>query len=231
MTIMHQIKASVIAIFLFACNISFAQNFVSSQPVQPPSRNIDAPGIAWRKQVARLIDMREKEDTASHHLRDMSSDTSLFEMIINAIDDGRLIAYSPMDTRFSVKLSKEVVNEMVSSRVDTIMLQDPLTAEWSKKLVNNDFNYNAIHKYRILEDWTFNVASGKTKIQVVGIAPTQDVYGEDGNFRGTSNMFWLQYADARPILDIYEQYHPGNTVAGHIWDDYFKNDGKLGVQR
>ena len=220
-------------IFLFVSISGSAQNPLATQPVQQPAvRTADAaPGIAWKKQVARLIDMGEKEDTASHHLRDMSSDTSLFEMIINAIDDGRLTAFSPVDNRFSMKLSKDVINEMVSSRVDTVMIQDPLTAEWTRKIVAKDFNYDAIHKFRIMEEWTFNVTTGRTKIQILGVAPTRDLFGEDGNFRGVQNMFWLQYNDLRPILDVYEQYHPDNTIASRIWNDYFKNDVKLGMQR
>lgn len=233
MNTLPKIKASLTVLFLCMYGAGSAQNIGPIQSVQPVAHTseVASTGPAWKKQVARLIDMGEREDTASHHLRDMSSDTSLFEMIINAIDGGRLIAYSPMDTRFVVKLSKEAVDEMVSSRMDTLLIQDPVTQIESKKLVVKDFNFDAIHRYRVMEDWSYNVATGKTRIQILGIAPTRDVYGEDGSFRGVSNMFWLQYNDARPILDAYEQYHPGNTVANHIWDDYFKNDGKLGFQK
>jgi len=171
--------------------------------------------------VARIIDISEKEEPLDHHLRDVSPDTTILEMMVNAINAGKVTAYAGYDNNFTVKLTKETLNEMLVSKPDTITLTDPVSGKEITKVTRKDFDFNAIHKYRILEQWTFNQSSGKTEIEIIGIAPIQDIYGYDGSFRGVRGLFFLHFNDAWNIINRYELYHPNNTISSLIWNDYF----------
>ena len=104
-----------------------------------------------------------------------------------------------------------------------------MTGAEQVKIVHKDVDYySPIHKYRILEEWVFDPHTGRTEIQITGIAPIREIHDEDGNFRGVQAMFWVKYNDARSIIARYEQNNPGNTIAGHIWHDYFSNDSATG---
>ncbi len=179
----------------------------------------------WKKQVAREIDMREKEDTKVHHLKDVTFDTTLAEMITSAAKSGKIAAYSNFD--HVTKLTKIEVDQILfGDKPDTVTLTDPIDKHEIQKIIYHDFNFDAVHKYRILEDWSFNTATGNTDIHIVAVAPVREIYGEAGDFRGVQAMYWVHYTDILDILARYEHYHPNNTFAGHIWDDYFLSEVK-----
>ncbi len=200
---------ALLAAVLFTAGTSFAQT-----------------GDVWKKSVTRMIDLQLKEDTAMHHLADVSNDSLLSEVLINALRAGKLTAYASFDCNFTTKLSISQIKEMTASRIDTQIIVDPVKNEEIQKIIVRDFDPTVIHRYRILEEWGLNPRTGKTDIQITGIAPMIDVYGDDGVFRGRKSMFWLKFNDARAILTRYDQTHPTHTIASLIWDDYFLSDVK-----
>ena len=102
-------------------------------------------GGVWKKQVTRIIDMGEKEDTAVHHLREANQDTTLLELFINAIKAGQITAYSNSDNQFTTKLTVAALNEMTGGRTDTMMVTDPVTGQELTKVVRREFNYDMVH--------------------------------------------------------------------------------------
>lgn len=215
---MHNVvKGALVACMLLAA---------CSREAQRPG---DASGVAsdagaWKKQVTRMIDMEEPEDTVDHHLKVAGQDSTLAELVISAVKSGRLAAYSTMDNKFTTRLTVENLEEMLGSRTDTIVITDPVTGDELTKVVKRDFNTEAVHKYRLLEEWALNPATGKTEIQITGIAPVREVYGDDGTLRGIQAMFWLKYADVRELLAKTEQANPRRNLMGLLWDDYFFSD-------
>jgi hypothetical protein len=181
-------------------------------------------GGVWKKQTTRIIDLGEQEDTIKHHMKDASPDTTLVELWVNAFKAGRLTLYSNIDHSFTTKLKREQLLEMLTSKPDTVIMFDPVDGKEVLKVIHHDLNYSAFRKYRILEDWTFDAATGKTSVEITGIAPLREIYGEAGDFRGVQAMFWIRYKDARPIIEKYERYHPTNTISSKIWNDYFYAD-------
>ncbi len=188
-------------------------------------------GDVWKKTVSRTIDVSQPEDTVKHHLADASNDTTLLELMVNAIKAGKLTAYDAFDHNFTSKLSMAALKEIISPRRDTMVIVDPVTNQEIMKIVEHDFDPTAIRKYRVLEEWAFNPRTGKTEIQITGISPMLDVYGDDGVYRGRKSLFWIRYNDVRQILERYEQSHPNHTLASLIWNDYFLSDVKPQVQK
>ncbi|MCW3124212.1 MAG: BlaR1 peptidase [Flavipsychrobacter sp.] len=180
------------------------------------------PDVIWKKQVTRIIGFKQKEDTALRHLRDAGPDSTLLEMLVIAVNAGKITAYSAFDHDFSTKLSKEDFNKSFTT-IDTMVITDPVTGQELKKIIRRDFDFRAIYKYRILEEWTFNKSTGKTDILIQGIEPIKDVYGDDGVYRGIQGMFWLHYNDANKVITRYDLYHSDNTFGHCIWDDYFNS--------
>ena len=195
----------------------FTKNSYSESKVKPAA-------TVWKKKVTRMIDFREKEDTMKHHLNDANSDKAILELMAEAVNNGKISAYSTWDNEFKIKLTKEQFSRLFTTRTDTAILKDPVTGEQITKVIRFDFDYSLIHKYRILEEWTFDASTGKTNIETLGICPMKDIFNDDGAFRGVQGMFWLHYKDANAAIANYEVYHPDNTLATHIWNDYFGPD-------
>src|ERR1019366_3196053 len=97
-------KSLLVAILLFAGSTVLAQK--STHPT----------GAVWKKQVAREIDTRVKEDEKVHHLRDLSNDTTFLELVINAVKAGKITAYSNYDHNFSTKLTIPHFNQLFDSK-------------------------------------------------------------------------------------------------------------------
>jgi len=205
------------------CLLFFTKNSYSENKSKPAQ-------AVCKKIVSRIIDVREKEDTLITHLKDVSPDTTLVEMMVNAVISGKITAYHDYDTRLISKITGSDVKEMLMSKPDTVITKNSLTGKEELKIIKHNFDYSAIHKYRILEEWTYNWATGKTEIETIGVAPIMDIYIAD-NFRGIKAMFYLHFSDARRIIDHYELYHPNHTICSHIWNDYFNqsesNDSHL----
>ncbi len=183
-----------------------------------------APDLAWKKTVIRTICLAPKEDN-------VKQDTSLLEMMVNAVKAGDLAAYGAYGIDFSTKVTLKMLDEVIDGIVDSISRGNPVTNTAVTEMAHRGFSYDSVHKYRILEEWTVNPHNGKTEIQITGIAPTRDIVGDDGVYRGSQAMFWVRYNEVQPILEKYAHSHPKHSLASLIWDDYFLSDKKPQVQK
>ncbi len=179
----------------------------------------------WKKTVSRVIDLKRPADTLTHLLLDHSADTTLFEFLIHGIKNGSLLAYKIDNYTYNEKLTKDALSAILTPGPDTIVVVDPVTGAELMKTVANEFDVSTVHKYRIVEDWTFEPVYGATTINIIGIIPLQDIR-INGNYLGVKGLFFVKYADALKTIEKYNQLNPTNTMAMKIWDDYFLNDTK-----
>src|SRR5580765_6613281 len=93
---MLQLKTAVLAVvFFFVCGTTKAQKSAS------------APGTTFKKEVLRSIDLKERNDTRMPPVKNGSTDTSLMEMLVDAIRSGKLTAYSISFNNSIAKLSSQ----------------------------------------------------------------------------------------------------------------------------
>jgi len=197
-----------IAIFCLLCTCVFAH-----------AQEGYVPDLAWKKTVIRTIYLAPKEDN-------VKQDTSLLEMLVNTIKAGNLAAYEPYGANFSKTINLERLDEIINGKVDTLPMAHWITNTAIKTLPHAGFSYDSIHKYRVLEEWTLNPQTGRTEIQITGVAPVKDIIGDDNVYRGSQAMFFVHYSEALPVLERYAQSHRGRSLASLIWNDYFLSDIK-----
>lgn len=179
--------------------------------------------IMWKKRVWREIDTREKQNMAFRYPGDDYTGGGYFiEIILDAVKKGKIKAYSNMDDRFTNALSKEQILEILIGKPDTLMVTDPVTGEQVMKITSREFNPDVVTKYRIKEDVVFDRNLGRQVVRIIGVAPIQDKYNDDGSFRASQAVFWLYYPEIRPMLAQYEVFNPENDVARMTWDEYFE---------
>ncbi len=224
MNILRVGKLSLVVLSLFILTNAKAQK----APVAPttPAPAADGPALVWKKQIARIIDMGPNSDANTQNISDVSSENTLIDMFVNLIRGNKVLAYTASDKLFTVKLTIAELNKILAGKKDTVLLTDPVTNKTSTKITQHELVLDSVHKFKILEEWSCYPATGKTEIQIIGLAPLMNVYNDDGSTRGTTPMFWMRFNDISAILARYQQYHPNNTLAGHIWDDYFTNSLK-----
>jgi len=186
-----------------------------------PVREAD---VMWRKRVWREINTLEKQNLAFRYPGDEYTGGGYFiEILLHAIKNGQIKAYSNFDDRFTQPLSVEQIEEIVRGTVDTTEVYDPTTNTVQYVVTQRDFDPDGVTKYRLKEDWIFDRNLGRMVVRIIGIAPVQDIRDPLTNeVRGQSALFWVYYPDARNTLAQYEVFNPENDVQRLTWDDYFE---------
>jgi gliding motility associated protien GldN len=171
--------------------------------------------IFWQKRVWRVIDTDQKmNQTFSYPAEPFIS------VLLDVVQKNPNIRlYS--DDLFKQPLTFSEVEQQLGA-IDTITVVDPVTYEEKTTVVKNDFNWMNIKKFRMKEDWVFDKESSKMVVRILAIAPIEDVYDDNDNFRGQRAMFYAYYPDLREHLIKREVFNPFNDSNRLTWDDLFE---------
>jgi len=193
-----------------------------TQPI--PWQHIREDDILWKKRVWREIDIREKQNVAFRYAGDENTGGGMFiEILIDALKKGKIKGYKTFDDHFSAQMTKEDIMETTAGKVDTQIVQDPITGVEKTIITPRDFNPEEITKFRLKEDWIFDRNQGQMVVRIVGLAPVVDVYNDQHVYLASKAMFWLYYPDIRGLLAQYEVVNPMNDLARYTWDEFFES--------
>lgn len=179
--------------------------------------------VMWKKRVWREIDVRQKQNMPFIYPGDENTGGGSFiEILIDAVKKGKVMAYSPLDERFTTAFTKDQIMDVLVGKPDTVWIENIETGEREMKISRTEFDPNSITKFRIKEDVIFDRNLGRKVTRIIGLAPLLDKKSASGEFIGTAPFFWLYYPDCRDMLAQYEVFNPENDVARMTWDDYFE---------
>ena len=188
-----------------------------------PWQQLREDDVMWKKRVWREIDVRQKQNMPFIYPGDENTGGGSFiEILIDAVKKGKVMAYSPMDERFTTPFTKEQIMDVLVGKPDTVPIENIETGLIEYKITRTDFDPNSITKFRIKEDVIFDRNLGRKVTRIIGLAPLLDKKSSSGEYIGTSPFFWLYYPDIRDVLAQYEVFNPENDVARMTWDDYFE---------
>lgn len=176
-----------------------------------PLREAD---VFWQKRIWRVIDLGQKMNQTFKY-----QSQPFLNILLDVVQKPNVRLY--LDDAFSQAVTYADVEKM-TGRVDTITVIDPETYQETKKVVKNDFNWETVTKFRIKEDWVFDKQRSEMIVRILGIAPIQEVYDENDNYRGDRALFWAYYPDLRQYLVKYEAFNPFNDSNRLSWDDIFE---------
>ncbi len=171
--------------------------------------------VFWSKRVWRVIDVREKINLAFKY-----EPQPLIKIILDGVENGDIDVYGTEDDKFTYRLSQDEVQSMIFE-TDTIPVIDPETYKTTYKVVSNSLDYQSVKRYRIKEMWYFDSKSSSLNVRILGVAPLKEVYGERGEFRYETPMFWIYFPHARSTLARHTAYNPHNDESQMSWTDIF----------
>jgi gliding motility associated protien GldN len=171
--------------------------------------------IFWQKTIWRVLDVREKMNQSF-----MYPQAPFFDLLIKAVASGELTAYSGESDNFTQVLTPAELDRILF-RTDTI---DVMENEYEIKttVVSTPVYYEDVKRFRIKEVWYVDSRSSTMKVRLLGIAPLQEVTGEDGSFRYEKPLFWIHYPSAREALAKETVFTTGNEAARMTWEDLFE---------
>ena len=184
--------------------------------------------VMWSKRVWRVIDLNEKINLPLRY--PMSKQTqdrkSLIDLVLDAIKEGSLTAYSTVDDEFTLPVTMSEVESKGGARRDTVKMQrpDPPYDEYDT-VIAREFSPDKVIGYRLKEDWFFDKQRSVIEVRIVGFAPLVYAVDEDGNVREGNQklpLFWVYYPEARNLLAKTEAFNRTNDAERRSFDDIFQ---------
>lgn len=176
--------------------------------------------VMWSRTVWRKLDLREKLNLPLYFpVQPIGDRQSLTQVLIEAIKEGSLSAYAPMDDDFRTILTREEVTR-IFTHFDTLMIENPDSpGDIIPKVVQVDLDLSEITEYRIKEEWFFDKQRSVMDVRIVGIMPVRKEIIED-EVR-TKPLFWIYFPEARIILNNKAVFNRFNDAARVSYDDIF----------
>lgn len=179
----------------------------------------------FAEKVWRELDLREKmNQTFRYQAQDDNGSQIFLDILLKAVKKGDVTAWT--DDRFTTPLSMDELNQKVAGGYDTadrVDINDPSKIV-ARVVTLKTFDPNSVVKLRIKEEWVFDRESSRMFCRILGIAPVQTIYNENGKERGQQVMFWIYYPDLRATLAKYEVYNPKNMGQSRMtWEELFES--------
>ena len=171
--------------------------------------------ILWQKTIWRVIDVREKMNLPFNY-----PVAPFFDILVNAAEAGEVTLYGAEIDDFSAPLSQEDLHKILFKKDTLPIWVDQDSMDYT--LVEEGVFYEDIKRYRIKEIWYFDTKYSQLKVRILGIAPLQEIYGEDGYFRYEKPLFWLHYPTSREMLARETVFIESNEASRMTWEDLFE---------
>ncbi|MCH5683229.1 gliding motility protein GldN [Niabella sp. W65] len=181
----------------------------------------------YRVRVWRTIDARTQQNARYFYNKsiDGEDDKRLINIILRAIKEDSVQAFSNVDDRFTTPITFDEAVAGFGGGVDTVAKYDMEGNIAGYQVRARDVAPDSIYKFRLKEEWIFNKRDGKTYVRILGIAPLASYTSSDGYTMENSEhaVFWVYYPDLRKVLVRNNITNPLN-ISGYVtWEEVFEN--------
>jgi gliding motility associated protien GldN len=177
----------------------------------------------WSEFIWREIDAREKSNQSFMYPgKDDNGDMRFFNILLNAIKNDSVTAFSADNDRFTIPLSMEKVMNQTAGVPDTLEVSDPLTGAVEKVISKKaKFGIDSVYTFRLKEQIIFDKEASRLFTRIIGIAPIakQMIGGKSTPII----LFWLYYPDLRKTFAKTDVYNPKNFSSRMTWEELFES--------
>lgn len=178
----------------------------------------------YRERIWREIDTREKMNQVFRYsAKDDNGDQRFVLILLRAIQEKAVTAFSGDDDRFTTPMTIADVAEKISGGTKKVIQYDSLGNQIGEKEVALEVNYDSFYRFHLKEEVVFDKQSSRLYWRILGIAPVKDVVTSSGVNLGPQELFWIYYPDIRPFFAKYEVYNPKNWGQRMTWEELFES--------
>lgn len=192
-----------------------ANNMEDAVPFAYPE--VNKKNIRFYKRVWRDIDLKDEKNAIL-----AVPGNSLIEVVMKAIEKGRLSLYSPDDDSFKGRLSAQ---EGMARFADSVLVPifDGEGNQIDSKMALNEFDPSRVTKFRVKEDIFFDKQRSRLETRIIGVAPLMNITtsAELAESVGATPAFWLYFPQLRYSLVQVDISDPDKGLYEMSMDDFF----------
>lgn len=192
-----------------------ANNMEDAVPFAYPE--VNKKNIRFYKRVWRDIDLKDEKNYIL-----AVPGNSLMEVIMKAIEKGKLSLYSPDDDSFKGRMSAQ---EGMSRFADSVLVPifDGEGNQIDSKMTLNEFDPARVTKFRIKEDIFYDKQRSRLETRIIGVAPLMNITtsAELAESVGSTPAFWLYFPQLRYSLIQVDVSDPDKGLYDMSMDDFF----------
>ena len=177
----------------------------------------------WSEFLWREIDAREKVNQSFMYPgKDDNGDQRFFSILLNAIKNDSVTAFSADNDRFTIPLTSDQILNQSAGSFDTVDVPDPISGAIEKIITKKPkFSPDSVYTFRIKEQLIFDKEASRLFTRIIGIAPiAKQVIGGKSQPR---ILFWIYYPDLRKTLAKVDVYNPKNYASRMTWEELFES--------
>ena len=223
--------ALVLSSGLFMSSDSYGQNVLDGVYVKEhyptrkvvPYTHLREADVMWATRIWRKLDLREKINHPLYYPTEaIKNRRSLAQVIVEAVQEGSLTAYDPLDDEFTITLTKAEIERKLSY-VDTQYIESPDPPyDLVMTVIPEEFDPSTVKEFRVKEDWFFDRQRSVLDVRIIGIQPVAEKIDKTtGEVRGTEPMFWVYFPEARNIFASAEVFNRQNDAERKTMEDIF----------
>lgn len=192
-----------------------ANNMEDAVPFAYPE--VNKKNIRFYKRVWRDIDLKDDKNAIL-----AIPGNSLIEVVMKAIEKGKLSLYSPDDDSFKGRLSAQ---EGMARFADSVLVPifDDEGNQIDSKMTLNEFDPSRVTKFRVKEDIFFDKQRSRLETRIIGVAPLMNITtsAELAESVGSTPAFWLYFPQLRYSLVQVDISDPDKGLYDMSMDDFF----------
>jgi len=178
---------------------------------------VNKKNIRFYKRVWRDIDLKDEKNYIL-----AIPGNSLIEVVMKAIEKGKLSLYSPDDDSFKGRLS---AREGMARFADSVLVPifDGEGNQIDSKMALNEFDPSRVTKFRVKEDIFFDKQRSRLETRIIGVAPLMNITtsAELAESVGETPAFWLYFPQLRYSLVQVDISDPDKGLYDMTMDDFF----------
>jgi gliding motility associated protien GldN len=176
----------------------------------------------WSEFLWLEIDAREKQNQSFlYQGKDDNGDRRFFSIMLNAIKNDSVTAFSPDNDRFTKPLTTDQIFNLTLGSLDTVPVTDPVTGAVENVITKKaKFSPDSVYTFRIKEQVIFDKEASRLFTRIIGIAPI--AHQVIGGVSVPRILFWLYYPDLRATLAKQDVYNPKNFSSRMTWEELFE---------
>jgi gliding motility associated protien GldN len=193
-----------------------------------PYQYVREADVMWSKIIWRRIELSEK---MNHILalpqQPSRGSMSLIDVILDGIHTKGLTAYraraQDAGNEFDVILTEDDVHKEMGATTTQQVVET--TEGYDTVTVQVPYNSAEISAYLVKELWFFDKQRSVLDVRIIGLCPIRKYYREDDVEQTRplyKKVFWINYAEARPLLAKSPIYSPYTDLKNISYDDIFQ---------